>query len=165
MGKNNFLIKLPVSIILVMLIAFACNKTEKGPTEPEVTIDNALVGTWELTKITVPLLDTTLTADEADVHITMVFKADGSFESTTIDSAGTEIDKGKWSASNNTLTLKFDDGTEQKGDYTINGNTASLNWTIDFEGYTVPAILEFVKTSSPGKKNLGFITRIPISHL
>ncbi|GEM_PF-4874290 len=163
MTPRNIFKKLPFALVLILLISFGCKKTEEGPTEPKPTIDNALVGTWELTTITVPLLDTTLSAQEANVQITMVFRADGSFEATTIDSSGTEVDKGKWSASNNTLTLKFDDGTEQKGEYTINGNVASLNWTIDFEGYTVPAILEFRKATSPGKRNFGLITRISLN--
>lgn len=161
MKKIKLLKKFGIILILITLISFGCNNTEDTPTEPEVTLDNALVGTWQLTKITVPLLDTMLTAQEAGVEITMVFRADGSFEATTIDSAGTEVDKGTWSTSNSTLTLKFDDGTEQKGEYTIQGNVASLNWTIDFEGYTVPAILEFVKASSPGKRSFGLITRLP----
>ncbi len=165
MNKNTFFKKLTTILVLLVLIAFGCNKTEDNPTGPEATIDNALVGTWQLTKITVPLLDTILTAQEAGVEITMVFKADGSFEATTIDSTGTEVDKGTWSTSNSTLTLKFDDGTEQKGEYTIQENVASLNWTIDFEGYTVPAILEFVKASSPGKRSFGLITRLPSKFL
>ncbi len=164
MNKKNLQLTTISVLLLIFLALYGCKK-EETPTEPALKIDKALIGTWELTEITVPLLDTMLTAQEAGVQITMKFRADGSFEATTVDSTGTEVDKGTWSTSENTLTLKFDDGTQEQGEYTINGNTASLNWSIDFEGYTVQAILEFIKTSSTGKKSAVLVTGIPFKFI
>jgi len=134
-------------LTLALIVIAGCKKDENNPTEPTVEKDSRLVGTWDLTKITIPLFnDSTLTPEEAGVQITITFNSDGSFTSVTIDSTGQETDNGNWSTKDNKhLTLKFNDGTSQDGDYSINGSTASLNWVIDMEGLQIPAILDFIK--------------------
>ena len=134
---------------IVALISFnGCKSNKDNPVAVEEH-DANIVGSWTLTKITIPLLnDSTLTPEQAGVSISITFNSDGSFTSTTVDSV-TTVDNGTWSTKDNHLTLKFSDGSpSQDGDYTVNGNKAVLNWTIEVSGLTLPAILEFEKQTS-----------------
>ncbi len=150
-------------ITIMIAVLSGCKKDQNNPAEPTAENDSRLVGSWVLTKITIPLLnDSTLTPQEAGVQITITFNSNGKFSSVTIDSSGQSTDSGTWSTKDNKhLTLKFDDGTSQDGDYTISGTTASLNWVIDMEGLQVPAILDFSKKAA---KKATTDTRKPIKH-
>ena len=141
---------------IVAIISFnGCKSNGDNPVAVEEH-DANVVGTWTLTKITLPLLgDSTLTPEQAGIQETITFNSDGSFTSTTVDSV-TTVDNGTWSTKDNHLTLKFSDGSpSQDGNYTINGNKAVLNWTIEVSGLTLPAILEFEKQTS--KKESAFL--------
>ncbi|GBD92041.1 hypothetical protein BMS3Abin04_02774 [bacterium BMS3Abin04] len=135
--------------VVLSLIGFnSCKSNEDNPVAVEEHDPN-IVGSWTLIKITLPLLnDSTLTPEQAGVSISITFNSDGTFKSTTVDSV-TTVDEGKWSTKDNHLTLNFSDGSpSQDGDYSVNGNKAVLNWTIEVSGLTLPAILEFEKQVS-----------------
>jgi hypothetical protein len=133
---------------LLIGIAVSCGD-DKSSTEPEreLSIDQDLVGTWDLTLITTNATGQTivLTPEQAGVASTATFYADGTFESTSTDSEGTTVDTGTWGVANGVLYLTID-GEEESSSYTVNGNVVTIESTIPIEGFgDIPATLEFTK--------------------
>ena len=112
-----------------------------------MVVDPAIVGTWDLTKITTSATGTllVLTPADAGLSFTVTFNADGTFESTTIDSDGTVVDTGVWGVSNGILTIDLEGEDAEDSPYTINGNVVTLDSTVPLQGLLIPATLEFTK--------------------
>ena len=142
----SFFILLILSVFLI-----SCSDDKKSSTEPEsnFVVDPAIVGVWDLTKITTTATGTllVLTPEQAGLSFTVTFNSDGSFESTTIDSDGTVVDTGVWGASNGILTIDLDDEDPENSPYTINGNVVTLISIVPLQGLEIPATLEFTKRS------------------
>ena len=140
----SFFLFLAISFIFV-----SCSDDEKSSTEPEknLVVDPAIVGTWDLTKITTSATGTllVLTPADAGLSFTVTFNADGTFESTTIDSDGTVVDTGVWGVSNGILTIDLEGEDAEDSPYTINGNVVTLDSTVPLQGLMIPATLEFTK--------------------
>ena len=138
-----------IILLLLGVIIISCGDDKKSSTEPEANleIDPAIVGTWDLTKITTSATGTllVLTPEQAGLSFTATFNNDGTFESTTIDSDGTVVDTGVWGVSNNVLTITLTGEEPENSPYTINGNIVTLDSTIDLQGIELEATLEFTK--------------------
>ncbi|MCW8849924.1 MAG: copper resistance protein NlpE [Melioribacteraceae bacterium] len=132
-----------VLILLLFGMLISCSDDDKSSTEPGDEIDQALVGTWELTNILAPLATTPAAVGLA---LTAVFNADGTMELTTTDSDGTVVDPGTWSTSDGKVTITLEGGEPGTSSYSINGNVATLSgFPVDFQGNIVLATLEFTK--------------------
>lgn len=137
-------------LILLITLVISCGDDDKSSTEPEINleIDQALVGTWDLTKITAnftgqPIV---MTPEQAGISTSVTFKNDGSFESTSTDSDGTSNDTGTWGVSNGVLTININGEEPDSSPYTINGNVVSIVSTVPVAGVgEIPATLEFTK--------------------
>lgn len=136
-------------VLLLSTVFISCSDDKKTTTEPtsNLEIDPAIVGTWDLTKITTSVTGTLLdlTPTQAGLSFTVTFNNDGSFESTTIDSDGTAIDTGVWGASEDVLTITIDGEDPDNSPYVIDGDIVTLDSTVPLNGLEIPATLEFTK--------------------
>lgn len=149
MRRNNYKI---ITVLLFLFFILTNCSDDKSSTEPELnlSVDQALVGTWDLTKITTNVGGTplTLTPEQAGIASTATFNADGTFESVNTDSEGTTTDIGTWGVSDGKLYLMIEGEETDSSVYSINGNVATIESTVPVEGFgEVPATLEFTKRS------------------
>lgn len=132
-------------LILYTLALISCSDDDNSSTAPEGTgeIDNALVGTWVLTKILAPIATT---PDVAGISLTAVFNADGTMQLTTIDAEGTSVNAGTWGTSAGTITITLEGSEPGTSTYSVDGNTATIEgFPVEFQGSMVSASLEFTK--------------------
>ena len=134
-------------IILVLLfigIFISCSD-DKSSTEPESTNgnDQALVGTWKLTKILAPIATTPAAVG---LELLASFSDNGTLQFTTTDSDGTAIDEGSWSTADGNLTITIEGEDPATSPYTVVGNIATISaFPVDFQGSVLLASLEFTK--------------------
>lgn len=142
MKKSNFIY---ISLILFVVLISSCS--EDKTTEPKLILDPALVGTWDLTKIIAKFgtSDIELTPAQAGYNVTAIFKDDLTFESTTVTSDSTTIDTGTWGTKEGTLTLTIDGEEPEASPYIIDGNVATIESTVPYQGVEINATLEFTK--------------------
>lgn len=132
-------------LFLIAALIISCSDDKKSSTEPESTNQNdqALVGTWVLTKILAPIATTPALVG---ISLSAVFNADGTMQLTTIDEDGTVVDNGTWSTSDGEVTITLEGGDPGTSSYTVNGNIATMNnFPVDFQGTILLASLEFTK--------------------
>ncbi len=134
-------------VFLILLAFFFIAGCEDDPTEPEVEleIDQNLVGTWELTKITKPIVTTPALAG---IALTAVFNQDATLQFTTIDFSDTTttIDPGTWSASEGVLTITLEDEDPKSSPYTVSDSLATIDeYSVLFNGTVIVAGLEFTR--------------------
>jgi hypothetical protein len=140
MQKNIFRI---IFLIFAVLIISSCSKDNSSPTSPDLVIDQALVGTWELTQITSPIVTTPQTLGLA---LTAVFTSDSKVEFTTIQNDSTSIDTGTWGTKDGSLTITLEGGDPATSTYTVNGNTATIDkFPVSYQNSIILAGLEFTK--------------------
>jgi len=146
MKKTNYKF---ILLILLGFLIISCGDDDKSTTEPDINIDQALVGTWDLTKITIVSGTVTidLTPAQAGIAFTAVFNSDGTFESTSTDSDGTTVDTGTWGASEGVLTITIEGDDPIISPYTVNGNIVSIEeYSVPIPNLgNIPAALEFTK--------------------
>ena len=134
-------------IILVLLfigIFISCSD-DKSSTEPESNNgnDQALVGTWKLTKILAPIATTPAAVG---LELLASFSDNGTLQFTTTDSDGTAIDEGSWSTADGNLTITIAGEDPATSPYTVVGNIATISaFPVDFQGSVLLASLEFTK--------------------
>jgi Lipocalin-like domain len=134
-----------ISIIFFLAALAGCKKESSNPSS---SISSTLAGTWVLSSITAVTSSgiITLTADQANEHITVVLGSDATFSSTTIDASGTTQDGGTYSFDANTITLKSKSGDTLVWTYTLNGSDLQVKSTITVASLgTVPVTLDFKK--------------------
>ena len=144
------MIKLISKYSLILLLTFvfiSCSDDDddNSPTGPGNVgeVDNALVGTWVLTKILAPIATT---PDVAGIALTAVFNGDGTVIITTVDEEGTVVDAGVWGTSNGSITIALEGEDPATSSYSVDGNTATISdFAVEFQGSTVLASLEFTK--------------------
>ncbi|MFZ1292118.1 MAG: lipocalin family protein [Melioribacteraceae bacterium] len=143
MKKLNFIY---IIVILFAAIIISCSD-DKSSTEPELVVDPALVGTWELTKIIANLGTTNLelTPEQAGYNVTAIFRDDLTLESTTVNGDSTTIDTGTWGTKDGVLTLALDGEEPETSPYAIEGNVATIESTVPYQGFEIDATLEFTK--------------------
>ncbi len=107
-----------ISLLFSLIIIIVSCKD--AATEPELVVDQKLVGTWKLTKIITSLgsQDVELTPEQAGISSTVTFNSNLTFHSISIDadSVRTE-DTGTWGTLNGELTIKISGGETMKGTY------------------------------------------------
>lgn len=113
------------------------------------TTASPLVATWKLTKVTVNLggINLDLTPEQAGTQMTIICKNDRTFEVTMINSSGTTVDNGTWSATDKQITLNYQSGNSETLSYTLNGNKLIIKDKLvpGPNNTTIPATLEFTK--------------------
>jgi len=132
-------------LIILTAAIISCSDDDDSSTAPEgnAEIDNALVGTWVLTKILAPIATT---PEAAGISLTALFNEDGTLELTTVDSEGTSINTGTWSTSSGTITITIEGEEPGSSAYTVDGNTATIDgFPVSFQGSVIMASLEFTK--------------------
>lgn len=145
MKKNIFITLIGCAI----LIGTACNKTET----PVATVNFA--GTWKLDKVT----PSKLTGVYANLNnqtfdalqyfafeSTVVLNANNSFTDKEIDNGVTINYTGTWTASGNTLTLKFTDTTVET--FTYDETTKKLSFN------DVNAVLTFTNPTTKREEDI-----------
>jgi hypothetical protein len=134
-----------VLILLLIGMLISCSDDKKSSTEPESNNENdqALVGTWKLTKILAPIATT---PQAVGLDLTANFAADGTLQFTTIDADGTTVDGGTWSTKDGVLTITIEGEDPGTSPYTVAGNIATISaFPVDFQGSVLLASLEFTK--------------------
>ena len=123
-----------IGFIAVIILSLSGCKKDDNP----VSSDGSLTGTWVLTNITANTSSgtITLTADQANVHLTVKIKSDNSYEMIIAQSSGTTNDTGTFSNANGSITFTSQDGTKQVWTYTISGSTLTAKTTMDLSAYT-----------------------------
>ena len=136
-------------VFLILLAFFFITGCEDDPTEPEpeieTEIDQNLVGTWELTKITKPIVTTPALAG---IALTAVFNQDATLQFTTIDFSDTTttIDPGTWSASEGVLIITLENEDPKSSPYTVSDSLATIDeYSVLFNGTVIVAGLEFTR--------------------
>ena len=147
--KNSWY-KILVLLLFSFIFVTCSDDDDDNPTGPEgdLSIDQGLVGTWDLTKITTSATGTPLefSPAQAGIALTSTFSADGTFQSTTTTSDGVEVDSGTWGVKDGILHLKIEGEEEETSAYTLNGNIATIESVVPIPGVgDIPAVLEFTK--------------------
>ena len=129
--------------VIIFLSICGCKKEDDllGP-------EGELPGTWILTKITTTtaLGAVDLTPEQADFYMTLIIRADGTYQATIINKSDTTVDSGTWTAANGTITINHQDNTSETGAYILTWNKFVVNTTI--KGSTsemIPVKLGFTK--------------------
>jgi len=136
-------------LFLFSILIISCGDDDKNPTDPgsgggDLIVDPALVGTWDLTKITSTTFGV-FTPAQLGLSFTTTFNGDGSFESTLVDVDGTAIDTGVWGVSEGVITIILEGEEPETQPYVINGNIVNLDSSVPYQGIDIPANLEFTK--------------------
>lgn len=132
-----------LSAIIILFSIQACKSDSS--TDP---VSTSLVGSWSLTKITIPngAASIILTPAQAQIESTIVAKADGTYTATIIDKGVTTSESGTYSTSGNKITFKMQDGTVRTVDYSLTGNKLVINQVISTPlAAETPAELEFTR--------------------
>jgi len=105
MEKSKSFITFTLFAALVTIFITSCGKDDESPTEPSAPID--IVGTWDLTKMTLTTpTDTTVTTTD-ELAIKMILKSDHTFaEITVFDQDSTSSRSGTWSISGSTVVIE-----------------------------------------------------------
>ena len=129
--------------LILSVFIISCSDDDKSTTEPDVNIDQALVGNWELTSILAPIATT---PGAVGLALTAKFNADGTMQLTSTDVDGTVVDEGTWSTSDGEITITLEGEDPGSSPYTVDGNTATISgFPVDFQGTVILATLEFTK--------------------
>jgi len=136
-------------VFLILLASFFIVGCEDDPTEPEheleLEVDQNLVGTWELTKITKPIVTTPAAVK---IGLTAVFNQDATLQFTTIDYSDTTttIDPGTWSTLEGVLKITLENEDSKSSPYSVNDSLATIDeYSILFNGTVIVAGLEFTR--------------------
>ncbi len=126
--------------VLILLIASitaffigGCSKDDSsGP-------NDQLIGTWELVKITANLsgISTDIEPSFLSLEVTLEVRNDGTYTLTQnhTDTGTIDVETGTWTATDKTVTINPDDGDPQQIDYTVDGDTATLDTVMSYGEY------------------------------
>ena len=113
-----------ISLLMLLITGGDCNKSSgTGP----ATVED-LVGTWVLTSVSA--FGETYTPEEAEMDMTLIMNADGTYTRIFTEDSVTETYTGTWSISGNTLII-VEDGETMSIPYTFSGNTLTLTMEED----------------------------------
>ncbi len=130
-------------ILLGIIICTGCKKDDNP-----VSSNDALVGTWVLTKVSYTYQQQTneMTPEEAGMQMTITLNSDNTYNATFNMYDSPETDLGTWSATSTQLTITSNsDGVDQIMPYTLNGNKLILTMVDTFEEETMEMRMEFTK--------------------
>lgn len=135
--------------LAVVISAFAgCKKDDnKNPAAP---VENSIVGTWNLSKVTVTPasnVETVLTPAQLGLAINLIFKSDNTSVMTVTDSTGTTVERGTYTYTNNTLNLRDSTG-ETQGQFPLtfmSNDMFHMQALIDIQGTSTSSTMEFTR--------------------
>jgi len=109
--------------IFFFLIFAYCGDNGNRPSQ------HPLVGTWELTQLTITVSGETVTAtpEQADMYMTLDVKSDNTVTVTQTENGVPETFNGTWDPSESKVVFTIEDET-QITDYTIPGSTLVLSF-------------------------------------
>jgi len=131
-------------ILLCLLISLSGCKNDSNPS----STGSELVGTWVLTKLTTTTPQGTqeMTPDQANFHMTLIIRSDGTYTSNLVDQTGPSVDNGTWAIVTGKINVKHQDGSTETAAYTVAGSKLTLNSTTKGpNGESTPIIMEFTK--------------------
>jgi len=140
---NRFIVIAILNIVALLFIV-SCKEESTEP-KTKLSIDESLVGKWELTKITKPVVTT---PEAQGLALTALFNQDATMQFTTVINADTTttIDTGTWSTADTTLTITLQDEEPKSSPYVIRNNVVTIReYSIEFNGTLFLATLEFTK--------------------
>ncbi|MEE9429988.1 MAG: lipocalin family protein [Melioribacteraceae bacterium] len=140
---NPFTTLVVISVVTLLFIS-SCKEESTEP-KIEVSIDQELVGTWELTKILKPIVTT---PEAQGLALTAIFNQDATMQFTTVIDADTTttINTGTWSVADTVLTITFQDEEPKSSPYVISNSIVTISeYSIEFNGTPFLATLEFTK--------------------
>lgn len=127
------------------LLFFACS--DDNPTSPEI---NQLIGSWKAGLHTT-FYGSISTPDslkvetfDSDNQFTITFNDDNTYSAVFVFFGDTESEAGTWSVNENKLTIITSEG-EAVGDYSISGNTLTLEFGETISGYTTFEVFVYTK--------------------
>jgi len=122
--------------ITVMILSLSGCEKDDNP----VSSGGSLEGTWVLTSITAVTSSgtVTLTADQANVHITIVVTGTNAYQMTLVSNGQTTNDSGTYSTSNGNITFNSQGGGQTQWSYTLSGSTLTAKTTMDLSAYGFP---------------------------
>ena len=125
-------------IICVIFVALFAVNCDKNPTKP---VEERLVGTWELTKLTVTSQGATMTLDLSELQqsgfsVTLNISNDDTYTWTQTDEGVTTVETGTWSVSGKSLTTASSDGETTTFQFTLSDNKLTLKFSEDIASYT-----------------------------
>ena len=83
----------------------SCRKDNMSILEPELSLDLALYGTWDITKLTTTTGLTAIFSHVDESLFTIKFNRNGVFESTTVEFNDSKVETGVWEAVDGILTV------------------------------------------------------------
>ena len=135
MNKLRTIILTGICMMLLSVFSESCKKED----DPQPTNDMALVGNWDISKMTSEFQGVTevLTQHQLDsigLIWTFKIKNDDTIEQITNMDGSLVTMPGTWSTSSNQLTMILTASSGGSGtlvyDYVINGNILKLNWEL-----------------------------------
>ncbi|MGE5496498.1 MAG: lipocalin family protein [Syntrophothermus sp.] len=138
--------------LLIGLVAFisvftGCKKDDKNPAAP---VENSIIGTWNLSKVTVSPatnVETVFTPAQIGLAINLVFKSDNTSVMTVTDSSWTTVERGTYAYANNSLTLRDSTG-EVQGQFPLtfmSNDLFHMQALIDIQGTSSNSTMEFTR--------------------
>lgn len=141
---KNFKAFLILILFVSLSVAITSCKDEDNPTSSS---GDELFGTWVLTKVIVTSVgNMELSPEQIGISVTIEMKNDHTFKATAVDSSGTDIQTGTWTAANGKVTLKGTDGTTQEMPYTYKDGLLTIETILAMENFgEVPVKMVFKK--------------------
>lgn len=130
---------------LFVFISFGCSEDEEE-SNPLTARESAIVGTWNLTKVTVTDLSGTydLTPQQANMSMTLVANSDKTFSMNTTMNGETDNATGTWNLNGDFIVLASEGETELIP-YTIEENKFTITTYQQQGDILISAVLEFTK--------------------
>ena len=124
-------------ICMSIMLCVHCGKDSANSSSPE-----DLVGTWELSKITVKdsNITSSMTPEQADIFITLVIRSDYTFTIVQMQGESSITYTGTWNPSENKATFTAGDDIIV-AEYSVSGNILTLSFWAEDEYL----ILKFTK--------------------
>ena len=104
MDKSRLHIAIVHFAVLISIIFFSCSTDDENPTEPEEPID--IVGTWNLTKLTIITPTDTSVKMPDEFAMTRIFNSDRTYAHIEVfNQDSTSTYSGTWSKEGKTITV------------------------------------------------------------
>ena len=127
------------SILLSVLISVGCDTSES-------TDDGSLVGTWQLTSMSMTYMGMTIPIPPEDMmEHTITINADGTFTESGVDDDGPYSASGTWSTNGNVMTVTSPTEGTMTFNFSLSGNTLTLMGEIEEMGETISVTMVYTR--------------------
>ncbi len=127
--RNYFAFILTFIIIISSFSLTSCSDDdESNPLDSLTDRERAFVGTWNLNRVLVTDENGTveLTPNEANLSFTIVVNSDKSYSINGVEEGVTISENGTWSINGSFILLNSNSGGTSLFDYTVDGNTFTI---------------------------------------